>query len=91
MVLISETKVAHIGGQRSRGGSIIGDTIDTMDFFLPDDPNERLDVIQLGWTRKHLSCAQIEKGPKKPAIVICKFKSMFVAQCQHKEWDIRDR
>ena len=72
MVLVSDTEVAHIGGQKAKGADPVGDTMDVYDFSDPDDPVESLDVASMGWHRKHLSCALISKAPRKPAVAISK-------------------
>ena len=75
-VLLSDTKVAHIGGEKSSTQSAkIGNTIDMFDVDPDlDNPTETWPVdVQMGWERKHLSCALIPKGlDGHPTVAICK-------------------
>ena len=71
--MISDTVVAHIGGQKAPGADPIGDSMDTYDFTDPKNPVEELEVATMDWHRKHLSCALIPKGPDgHPTVAICK-------------------
>ena len=72
-VVISDTKVAHLGGKKVADRADVGDTIDVYDFSNPTSPVESLNVAQMGWNRKHLSCALIPKGQNNhPTVAICK-------------------
>ena len=68
--------MAHIGGEKGKNACkscIIGNTIDVFDVKDIDNPIESLNVVQMGWERKHLSCALIPNGQDgHPMVAICK-------------------
>ena len=68
--------MARIGGARvkRRSSTIVGKTIDVMDFSDPLSPKETTNVATLAWERRHLSCALIPKGNSgNPTVAICKY------------------
>ena len=68
--------MARIGGARVRrlSSTIVGNTIDVMDFTNPDNPTETINVATLAWERRHLSCALIPNGNNgNPTVAICKY------------------
>ena len=75
-IMISNTKVAHIGGQKSKNSAIIGNTIDIFDFSNTTSPVESINITQMAYKRKQFSCALIQNGQDgNPTVAICKFFS----------------